>query len=225
MRLGKYALSAAVLSISAVSFAAPFAKWFTHTMADGRTVRIWGEGDEYAAHFEDEAGRTLVYNPEVGDYEYGEEPDAETQRETALARIREKAEETGLAARWTALKERTANAAVDADGPLRAPPSHTIGGTIVGVTLLVDFPLLDADGNETNTLAAAAHPNVTADDLDALINGDNFTKYGNASSVRSYYARATSGHVDYTNAVIGWIKAPHSRGYYDDARTSNGTCH
>lgn len=91
MTSGKYALSVAVLSISAVSFAAPFAKWFTHTMADGRAVRIWGEGDEYAAHFEDEAGRTLIYNPEIGNYEYSEEPDAETQRETALARMRDKA--------------------------------------------------------------------------------------------------------------------------------------
>ena len=225
MTSGKYALSVAVLSISAVSFAAPFAKWFTHTMADGRAVRIWGEGDEYAAHFEDEAGRTLIYNPEIGNYEYSEEPDAETQRKTALARMRDKAEETGIAERWAALKERTANAAAaDAGGPLRAPPSHTTDGTIVGITLLVDFPLLDADGNETNTLAAAAHPNVTANDLDALINGDDFTKYGNASSVRGYYAKATSGHVDYTNAIIGWIKAPHTRGYYDDARTSNGTC-
>ena len=95
----------------------------------------------------------------------------EAQREAALARMREKAEETGLAERWAALKERTANAASTSPGLLSAPPSHTTSGTIVGVTLLVDFPMLDADGNETNTLAAAAHPNVTANDLDALING------------------------------------------------------
>ena len=39
----------------------------------------------------------------------GEEPDAETQRETALQRMREKAEETGLAERWAALKEKTSS--------------------------------------------------------------------------------------------------------------------
>lgn len=92
------------------------------------------------------------------------------------------------------------------------------------MTLLVDFPVFDDDGNETNTLASVAHPGVTADDLRELVNGDGFRKYGNASSVREYYAKATSGHVDYTNAVVGWVKVPHARGWYDDPRTDNGTC-
>ena len=34
------------------SEAAPFAEWLETTSPGGRPVRIWGEGDEYAAHFE-----------------------------------------------------------------------------------------------------------------------------------------------------------------------------
>ena len=210
---------------SVVANAAPFAKWFDHVRADGSTMRIWGEGDEYTAHFEDEAGRNLVYNPELGDYEYADREDDETLRARALERLESKAEETGVAARWAALKEKNLGGApspATAESILQAPPSHTTSGRIVGVTLLIDFPLLDDGGVETNTLSATAHPDVTAEGLREMINGDGFNGWGNASSVREFYARATSGHVDYTNAVIGWIKVPHPRAWYDDPRTDNG---
>ncbi|MBR1871059.1 MAG: M6 family metalloprotease domain-containing protein [Kiritimatiellae bacterium] len=225
--------------------AAPFARWFNHRLADGRAVRIWGEGDEYNAHFEDADGYTIIYNPALGNYVYAmpaqdgalvqslkqlgegapagiEKHLADTSAATAEAareRLREKAEETGLAQRWANLKN-----AASADAPRKAPPKTKTTGTITGVTLLVDFPMFDEDGNETNTLANAVHPGVTKEDLDALVNGDDFTKYGNASSVRTYYKNATSGHVDYTNAVIGWVKVPYARAWYDDTKTSSGTC-
>ncbi|MBR1835869.1 MAG: M6 family metalloprotease domain-containing protein [Kiritimatiellae bacterium] len=218
---------AVALSTAASAFAAPFDKWFEHRAPDGRIQRIHGEGDEYGARFEDEEGRNLVYDPATGAYEYAEPEDEAALRGRAEERRREKAEETGLAARWAALKARRAEAADEAaaaGGALKAPPSSKTEGTIVGVTLLVDFPLLDGDGNETNTLAAVAHPDVTADDLREFVNGTGFSKYGNASSVREYYAEATSGHVDYTNVVVGWIKAPYPREHYDVASKDNGTC-
>ena len=208
---------------SFVASAAPFDRWFEHATADGTVVRIHGTGDEYGARFEDEAGRNLVYNPSKGVYEYAAREDDETFHARALERLRVKAEETGLAKRWEALKARhNGETAATQSSALKSPPSTTTEGRIVGVTLLVDFPLLDADGNITNTLAATAHPGVTADDLRDLVNGAGFTKYGNASSVREYYAEATSGYVDYTNVVVGWITAPYPREHYDVATKDNG---
>ncbi len=223
MKLDRLSFVLGALVAIDVAYAAPFAKWFEHRRPDGSVLRIWGEGDEYAAHFEDEAGRNLVYNPESCDYEYAPREDDETLRDRALERLEAKAEETGIAARWAVLKEKASNA-TSASLTLKAPPSHTTSGRIVGVTLLIDFPLLDDSGAETNTLSATAHPDVTADGLREMINGDEFNGWGNASSVRDFYARATSGHVDYTNAVIGWIKVPHPRAWYDDPRTDNGDC-
>lgn len=92
------------------------------------------------------------------------------------------------------------------------------------MTLLVDFPLADDGGNVTNTLAAVAHPHVTARDLEEMINGTSFSKYGNVSSCRRYYETVSGGALLYTNVVIGWIQAPHPRAYYDDASTENGAC-
>ncbi len=66
-----WAASAATLS------GAPFAQWLDAKAPDGRTVRIWGEGDEYSAVFESEDGRTVVYDESAGGYAYADK-DAQT---------------------------------------------------------------------------------------------------------------------------------------------------
>ena len=214
-------ISVVAFGIVAAGTAAPFDMWFEARIADGRTIRIHGVGDEYAAQFEDEEGRNLVYNPQLCAYEYAARENAETFRARALERRRQSEEQLGLAKRWAALKARRRKG-----GGLRlmSPPNHETIGQIVGVTLLVDFPLLDDNGVETNTLANVVHPNVTASDLNDLINGTNFTKYGNESSVREYFHDASSGKLDYRNVVIGWIKAPLPREHYDDPSRECGEC-
>ena len=61
---------AAFFAAAVTASAAPFERWFDHRLPDGRVVRIHGEGDEYGARFEDEAGRPLVYDGAAGRYEY-----------------------------------------------------------------------------------------------------------------------------------------------------------
>ena len=221
MTLKSIVFSAVAFCVVAAGFAAPFDMWLDARLTDGRTIRIHGVGDEYAARFTDEEGRNLVYNPQAGAYEYAEREDDETFRRRALERRLKAEEETGLAKRWAELKARRRKGT----GPrLMSPPTHETTGNIVGVTLLVDFPVLDEHGVETNTLAACVHPGVTASDLNDLINGTNFRKYGNASSVREYFHDASSGHLDYTNVVIGWIKVPQPREHYDDKTKSCADC-
>ena len=210
------------LGVAMAASAAPFDMWFEARLTDGRTIRIHGVGDEYAARFEDEEGRNLVYNPQAGAYEYAEREDDETFRRRAIERRLKDEEESGLARRWAAMKARR-HKKTSSKPMLMAPPEDETHGRIVGVTLLVDFPALDDHGNAT-TLSQLVHPDVTATDLDNLINGTNFRKYGNASSVREYFADASSGHVDYTNIVIGWIQVPYPREHYDVPTDSDGDC-
>ena len=53
---------------------------------------------------------------------------------------------------------------------------------------------------------------------------ENCTLYGNVSSVRSYYYDVSNGRLDYSMVVIGPIKAPKPRSYYDDPKRDNGEC-
>ena len=62
----------ATLLVTVSAVAAPFAQWLTVHLEDGRSVRIWGEGDEYSAHFESEDGHAVVYDGELGSYVYAE---------------------------------------------------------------------------------------------------------------------------------------------------------
>ena len=67
----RLAISLLVSMFSAESVkAAPFAKWITVPLEGGRTVRIWGEGDEFSAHFESEDGYALVYDDSLRGYTY-----------------------------------------------------------------------------------------------------------------------------------------------------------
>lgn len=62
-------------------------------------------------------------------------------------------------------------------------------GRVRGLTILVNFQ------DRTSTTTAA--------DVDAMVNGDNFTLNGNISSVRKYFQRVSNGKLDYTNTVVG----------------------
>ena len=67
---------AAFLALSLPAAAAPFAQWFDVALPDGSAARIWGEGDEFDAHFRTEDGRTVVFNGTAGRYEYVEKDGA-----------------------------------------------------------------------------------------------------------------------------------------------------
>ena len=187
-----FAALAACLALSIPAAAAPFADWFDVTMPDGSTVRIWGEGDEFDAHFRTEDGRTIVYNGAVGRYEYVEKDEdtgalrgvdvflgdeekkadvlaalpAGDLYDTSAAHAAEVAakaeawdEAMGISRGWRKRQEdnerveaarQKALASGEDDEVLRT--KETVG-TMCGFTMLVDFPLLDANGNVTNTLA------------------------------------------------------------------------
>ena len=258
-------LAAALLAFQCE--AAPFANWFDFVSPGGAKIRIWGEGDEYSAHFEAEDGHTVVYDAERRCYVYarksgdgsgalvatlvavGDETEADRAaleeiplhiRDTSRAadeerarRIAEMDGNTGRAKVWekvkaaTAARRAAAKAAAGGKRILTAPPPSPALGTAVGLTVLIDFPDTDSSGQAT-TLARKYSPSVTYEAMVELLNGDNFTQFGNVSSVKEYYRDVSCGRFTYTNIVLrgpdrGFFTLSKPRSYYDDtSRNDNG---
>jgi M6 family metalloprotease-like protein len=75
-------------------------------------------------------------------------------------------------------------------------------GKVRGLTILVNFR------DVTST--------TTARDVEEMLNGDNFTRNGNISSVREYFLRVSNGRLDYTNTVVGPFTLSQNREHYHD---------
>ena len=73
-------------------------------------------------------------------------------------------------------------------------------GQVKGLTILVEFPDLQS--------------NITADDVTALLNEDNYSAHGNFCSVRKYYNLMSSGRLSYTNRVVGPVRLSKKQSYY-----------
>ena len=120
-----------------------------------------------------------------------------------------------------AMLEKAAAGKVDPDSP---EFTHATSGRYVGVTILVDFPILDAAGNVTNSWSKTYSTKYNVNAVDAMMNGENYTTDGSIASMHDYWATVSDGAVDYSNVVIDWVMAPHPREYYNDTSASSGTC-
>ena len=59
-------------------------------------------------------------------------------------------------------------------------------------------------------------PRSQRDEVEALLNGDNYTANGNYCSVKEYFRLMSSGALTYSNVVIGPIRLSQKRRYYVD---------
>jgi M6 family metalloprotease-like protein len=73
-------------------------------------------------------------------------------------------------------------------------------GTVRGLTILVDFQDIKTS--------------VTVQEIDAMLNGQNYTANGNHCSVRDYFLTVSSNKLDYRNDVVGPILLSRNRDYY-----------
>ena len=80
------------------------------------------------------------------------------------------------------------------------PGRRVSEGPVRGLTILVEF------SDEFAT--------VTSDDVNAMINSDNYRSYGNYCSVREYFRIMSNGKLDYANHVVGPIRLSRERAYY-----------
>jgi len=71
---------------------------------------------------------------------------------------------------------------------------------VKGLTILVEFQ--------------DKHSAIIQDDVDALLNADNYTKNGNFCSVRQYFQLMSGGKLDYSNRVVGPVRLSQKQSYY-----------
>ena len=205
---------------------------------DGHAVLPDDAGSGYHYARQDEATGALIPTP----IPLGDETPADRRiladiplhlRDTSAAAAEERArriasadKSLGLTRRWEEVKSQTCATRKPVKGGRisRSPPLRPTRGSVVSLTLLVDFPMTNSFGVVTNTLANVIHPDITREHLDDLLNGENCTLFDNASSVRKYFEDTSCGQMSCTNIVLGWFTAPHPRGHYDDPSRSNLSC-
>lgn len=75
-------------------------------------------------------------------------------------------------------------------------------GNVLGLTVLVEF----ADVSTT----------VTRNDVDEMLNGEDYHKNGNSCSAREYFKKMSSGKLIYRNHVVGPVRLSRRRDYYTE---------
>ncbi len=92
-----------------------------------------------------------------------------------------------------------------------APPSFTLSGNVVGLTILIDFS--DVPGTV-----------VTQAQVDDYCNKPNYTGFSNAGSIYDYYYIQSAGKLRYNNTVTYYVRVPQPKSYYNVTTTDCGLC-
>lgn len=95
-------------------------------------------------------------------------------------------------------------------------PVRVLQGSIKGLTILIDFPVEDANGN------IIGDKTIPRSEIEAAFNQMGYSNNGNNGSVREYFYDISGGLVDYTNIVTDYYTAKYPREYYDDPTDRNG---
>lgn len=249
-RLGRLIPAGARLLIASCAFfaatftvdAAPFDRDLRFTQPDGTEIVIQGRGNEVNAiltyngydvmivrrngrfayvYAKCNAAGTALEATEalagVDEVPEGVEPNergkvsAGALRAQIKAAVEKHEKRTGIRENWERAKEKRLKRVISkARGGIGSMTINPITGDKYGITVLVDFP--DAP-------APAFFPVAEAEEF---TNGDNYTNFGNYSSVRSYYKDVSAGKIDYQNTVVGYVTMPNPKEYYNTMDPAEG---
>lgn len=190
---------------------------FPATQPDGQTVsvRIWG--DEYYRVVESLDGYTLIPDPATGEICYARVSGDGRELVSTGVRAGTDATRLGLEKHLRidpkvrdeiARRTRARLAAEDAQllAKLKSRRTGEVtadSGQVLGLTLLIDFPDVEA------TIPAA--------EIEAFCNEPGYDANGNNGSVRDYFLDVSDGILDYTNHVVPqYYRALHEKVYYTD---------
>ncbi|WP_258297670.1 M6 family metalloprotease domain-containing protein [Paenibacillus peoriae] len=189
----------------------------TSVIQDNKEIELRVYGDEFYARHESLDGYTAIYDQDAEKYCYAilqegklvttgigvDQPAPEGLqlhiKEDSTVRSQK------FMKRFNELRPRqkkTEGREPLAFGPYRGLIDNNLltEGEIHGLTVLVEFADLP--------LA------VSNEDIDDMLNGENYHGNGNYSSVRKYFETMSSGRLKYINHVVGPVKLPHNRSYY-----------
>ena len=197
-----------------------FGEILTFGQQNGPDIRLKVFGDEHYARYETLDGYTAIHDDTQGAVLLR----APVRRDVPIdrrARLRPAAggyrpSPPGIAVGvGSEGEDRRARRAALAGGHLEEEVVRTFGpnqgllegrvlatGSVVGLTILVNFQ------DVTST--------VTRADVDAMLNGANYTRNGNICSAREYFRRVSTGKLDYTNVVVGPYTLSRGREFYVD---------
>jgi M6 family metalloprotease-like protein len=195
-----------------------FGEILTFGQENGEEVQLKVFGDEHYARYENLNGYTAVYDAELGVYCYARlaagafrstgVPITQAAPAGLMRHLQESAQV--VSAKSVARRERrgaVAGGRTDEEivrvlGPNQGLLEGRVlsQGVIKGLTILVNFQ------DVTST--------VTREDVDAMLNGVNYSRNGNVCSAREYFLRVSSGKLDYTNVVAGPFKLSRKRQFY-----------
>ncbi|WP_406661384.1 M6 family metalloprotease domain-containing protein [Methanolobus sp. ZRKC3] len=184
---------------------------------NGHDVELVVFGDEFYARYETKDGYTVVYDTDRGQYCYAillngrfASSGAPTIKPVP-AGIRRHFKESKdvrnekfnqryskMMPNEPAVASNIARTIGANEGLLRG--RRVSEGQVRGLTVLVEF--------------ADVSTNVTSEEVDELLNADNYTQNGNFCSVREYFQLVSSGKLHYSNFVVGPIKLSQNRDYY-----------
>ncbi len=184
---------------------------------NGPDLELVVYGDEFYARYETKDGYTVVYDIDEGQYCFAILLDG---RFASSGASTAKPPPVGIK-KHLKESEEVRNEKFEARfekmslPPPIGPPHHvrTIGanegllngrrvseGPVRGLTILVDFDDLASE--------------VTAEDVNAMLNADDYTRNGNYCSVHQYFHLMSAGKLDYSNTVVGPVKLSHNLNYY-----------
>jgi M6 family metalloprotease-like protein len=183
-----------------------FGELLNFPQANGPDIRLRVFGDEHYSRYEDIEGYTAIYDENVGKFCYAviagnrlvssgtpldspPPPQIVRHLQESEAVKRAKIEEHEML--------NMAPEAADFESIVRTfgPNQGLLGGRqlsigqIQGLTILVNFQ------DVTSATTAA--------DVNEMVNGANYTRNGNISSVRDYFLKVSNGKLDYRNTVVG----------------------
>lgn len=131
-------------------------------------------------------------------------PSRAVVREQSLARRRAWGVEQGFGHRLRAEARARQAGQAEGSGVERSPPAQTTTGTVIGLTVMVDFP--DVPGVSSHLGEA-----------DELFNGANYKGAGNYGSVKQYFQEVSRGKFTFINLVgnRAFVRVPKPKDWYN----------
>lgn len=189
----------------------------TFSQKNGNDVQLRVYGDEFYARYETMDGYTVIYDTDKDTYCFAAlakgaliSSGAPIYKPVPLGTVRHLQEDKTV-------RNKKFDEKYQMMRPSTSPPpgvSATLGrnngllpGTrlsrerkVRGLTILINFQDVKTQ--------------ISIDHVNALLNSDNFSAYGNSCSVKQYYQKISSNRMEYTNTVVGPVTLRKNRAHY-----------